>query len=57
MRFKWCEECGGSGSVEYEVPIIDYYNGGYLDVKTEDCEACGGGGQIEDTAGEDGCEE
>jgi DnaJ-class molecular chaperone len=45
---KTCPECNGSGKLEYEIPIVDYANGGYLYTEWGTCENCGGTGEIED---------
>ena len=41
-----CEECEGEGYIRYEVPVIDYYNGGFLDERTRRCEECLGDGFV-----------
>jgi len=43
-----CPECGGVGIAEYERPVVDYVNGGYLKDSMEVCELCDGYGEIED---------
>ena len=48
IGMKTCHECNGSGELEYEVPVVDYVNGGYLDTEWGTCENCGGTGEIED---------
>jgi DnaJ-class molecular chaperone len=48
IGMKTCPECNGSGEIEYEVPVVDYVNGGYLDTEWGTCENCGGTGEIED---------
>ena len=53
IGMKTCPECGGAGQVEYEVPVVDYEHGGYLDTEWGDCENCGGTGEIEDWEDED----
>jgi hypothetical protein len=39
-----CSTCYGLGYVEKEVPVIDFINGGYIDVRNEPCLECGGDG-------------
>jgi hypothetical protein len=48
LGLKVCPDCEGLGRVEYELPVIDYVNGGYLDSRWGDCERCSGTGEIED---------
>lgn len=45
--YKSCPECGGEGMVEYERPVIDYVNGGYLEGYIDTCDTCQGDGEIE----------
>ena len=47
MAFIECDECGGVGQAEYEVPVVDYQAGGYLTDKLMECEKCQGSGEIE----------
>jgi DnaJ-class molecular chaperone len=44
-----CPECGGEGTVEYEVAVpMSFSNGhGFLEIGLFDCENCHGTGQIE----------
>jgi DnaJ-class molecular chaperone len=44
---KPCPECGGEGRREYERPVIDYVNGGYLEGYMDTCDECGGYGEVE----------
>lgn len=48
IGMKTCPECNGSGELEYEVPVVDYVNGGYLDTEWGPCEFCNGTGEQED---------
>ena len=50
---KPCPECDGTGLCEYEKPVVDYMNGGFLDVVMDVCEECSGSGTIEDDGEED----
>jgi DnaJ-class molecular chaperone len=50
---KPCPECDGTGRCEYEKPVIDYMNGGFLDMVMDVCEECSGSGQVEDDGEED----
>ena len=43
-----CPECEGYGKGEYEKPVIDYVNGGFLDSYWDTCEKCDGLGEIEE---------
>jgi DnaJ-class molecular chaperone len=52
-HMKTCPECNGEGEVEYEIPVVDYVNGGYLTTKWDDCQNCGGTGEIDDWDDED----
>ena len=36
--FAECEACDGTGSVETDVPVIDFMNGGYLITGKGDCD-------------------
>lgn len=47
-KFKPCEECGGEGRLEYERPVVDWNNGGYLEGYMDDCHICDGTGEFED---------
>ena len=40
----YCGTCYGEGLIEKEIPIRDFINGGYIDVRYEICEECGGDG-------------
>ncbi len=42
-----CPDCDGWGRCEYEKPVVDYVNGGFLDVVWDTCENCDGSGEIE----------
>jgi DnaJ-class molecular chaperone len=53
IGLKTCPECSGNGQLEYEVPVVDYVNGGYLDTEWGDCENCGGTGEVEDWEDDD----
>jgi RecJ-like exonuclease len=48
IGMKTCPVCEGEGQLEYEVPVVDYNHGGYLDTEWGDCERCGGTGEVED---------
>ena len=48
IGMKTCPVCDGEGRLEYEVPVVDHYHGGYLDTEMGDCERCGGTGEVED---------
>ena len=48
MSMKQCPECGGMGQAEYERPVVDHVNGGYLEGYMDICERCDGYGEIED---------
>jgi len=41
-----CPECGGEGECEYERPVVDYTNGGYLEGYMDTCDTCDGEGYI-----------
>lgn len=41
-----CPECGGDGVCEYEQPVIDWNDGGYLEGYTDTCDTCEGEGYI-----------
>lgn len=41
-----CPECGGEGECEYERPVVDYTNGGYLEGYMDTCDTCEGEGYI-----------
>lgn len=45
--FVECPECGGEGRCEYEVPVIDYDNGGYLKGEWQECHKCHGLGEVQ----------
>jgi DnaJ-class molecular chaperone len=44
-----CPECGGDGTVEYEVAVPMSFSNpiGFLDTEIVGCENCDGSGQIE----------
>ena len=42
--FAECEACDGTGSVETDVPVIDFMTGGYLIMGKGDCDECQGDG-------------
>ena len=42
--FAECEACDGTGSVETDVPVIDFMNGVYLIMCKGDCDVCSGDG-------------
>ena len=48
MSMKQCPECGGMGQAEYERPVVDHVNGGYLVDVMDICESCDGYGEVED---------
>jgi hypothetical protein len=41
-----CEKCHGTGTIEYDEPIPDYHNGGYLRCTEGECFECGGYGYV-----------
>lgn len=41
-----CPECNGLGYIDYERPVLDRDNGGYLEEYTLPCETCEGEGEI-----------
>lgn len=41
-----CPECGGEGCCEYDKPVVDWNNGGYIDTEVATCEMCDGCGEI-----------
>ena len=41
-----CPECGGEGECEYERPVVDWNNGGYLEGYMDTCDTCEGEGYI-----------
>ena len=43
-KLSYCGTCYGEGLIEKEIPIRDFINGGYIDVRYEICEECGGDG-------------
>lgn len=45
---KVCPECGGDGELEYERPVVDWMNGGYLEGYMDVCYNCSGDGFVED---------
>jgi len=53
IGMKTCPECNGTGFVTFEIPVIDYQNGGYLKEVQGECWNCGGTGEIEDWGDED----
>lgn len=46
MGYVKCLECGGEGECEYERPVVDYTNGGYLEGYMDTCDTCEGEGYI-----------
>ena len=42
-----CPECGGEGTCEYERPVVDHMNGGYLEGYMDECDKCEGSGEVE----------
>jgi len=42
-----CPDCEGWGCREYDRPVVDYINGGFIDVAWDTCETCDGSGDIE----------
>ena len=53
MNTKQCPECDGTGQCEYEKPVVDYMNGGFLDMVMDVCEECDGSGRVDDDREED----
>jgi hypothetical protein len=45
--YKECHECGGTGRLEYDKPVIDWDGGGYIDSEWGDCYVCNGYGEVE----------
>ena len=43
-----CPDCDGEGRREYEKPVVDYVNGGFIDVVWDTCETCDGSGEVKD---------
>tara|TARA_Y100000114_G_C11760130_1_gene329055 strand:+ start:1820 stop:2056 length:237 start_codon:yes stop_codon:yes gene_type:complete len=43
---KHCSECEGTGECEYQRPVVDWQNGGYLQGYMDTCEKCGGSGYV-----------
>ena len=43
-----CPDCESWGRCEYEKPVVDYVNGGFLDTVWDTCENCDGSGEIEE---------
>jgi DnaJ-class molecular chaperone len=43
-----CPDCEGWGRREYDKPVVDYVNGGYIDVVWGICDSCEGSGDIEE---------
>lgn len=39
-----CDDCGGNGSVEFDKPVVDWENGGYIDGYAGTCPTCDGNG-------------
>jgi DnaJ-class molecular chaperone len=46
MGYVKCLECGGEGECEYERPVVDHTNGGYLEGYMDTCDTCDGEGYI-----------
>jgi hypothetical protein len=46
-EYKECPECGGTGRLEYDKPVVDWNNGGFIDSEWGDCYVCDGAGEIE----------
>lgn len=46
-QMRVCPECGGVGRCDYELPVIDYVSGGFIDVINKTCEMCDGSGEVE----------
>jgi len=43
-----CPDCEGWGRREYDKPVVDIVNGGYIDVVWGVCDSCEGSGEIEE---------
>jgi RecJ-like exonuclease len=56
-EYKECPECGGTGRLEYDKPIVDWNNGGFIDSEWGDCYVCNGYGEVEIEEEEDEKEE
>lgn len=46
-QMRVCPECGGVGRCDYDVPVVDYINGGFIDTVNDTCELCDGSGEVE----------
>jgi len=46
-QMRVCPECGGVGRCDYDVPVVDYTNGGFIDTVNDTCELCDGTGEVE----------
>ena len=46
-QMRVCPECGGVGRCDYELPVINYVSGGFIDVINKTCELCHGTGEVE----------
>jgi DnaJ-class molecular chaperone len=46
-QMRVCPECGGVGRCDYELPVINYVSGGFIDVINKTCELCDGTGEVE----------
>ena len=47
-QMRVCPECGGVGRCDYDVPVIDYIRGGFIDTVNDTCELCHGTGEVAD---------
>jgi DnaJ-class molecular chaperone len=52
-QMRVCPECGGAGRCDYDVPVVDYMNGGFIDTVNDTCELCDGSGEVADNYGEE----
>ena len=46
-QMRVCPECGGVGRCDYDVPVVDYINGGFINTVNDTCELCDGSGEVE----------
>ena len=46
-QMRVCPECGGVGRCDYDVPVVDYVSGGFIDTVNDTCELCGGSGEVQ----------
>lgn len=52
-QMRVCPECGGVGRCDYDVPVVDYINGGFIAAVNDTCELCQGAGEVADNYGEE----